>query len=102
MTAAQVLSRAREAGVRIEPRGGKLCLRAPEKPPDELLDLLRQHKPEILAHLRRGIGPACAPELHRRCSGCGCGLQLNDPDLGLCHTCKWTQEYLMPEPRRVQ
>ena len=102
MTTAQLLDLARAASVRIEPRGDKLRLRAPEKPPDDLLDLLREHKPAILEHLRQGQGIGCArpPEPHRRCPSCGGGLQPNDADLDLCGICQWAMQHLAP--RRVQ
>lgn len=51
--AAALLDRARAAGVELEARGNKLRWRAPNGLPDELLEALRAHKPEILAHLRR-------------------------------------------------
>ena len=97
MTVNEVLDRAREAGVRIEPHGDRLRLRAPEKPPDELLDLLREHKPAIIEYLSHGIGCARPPESHRRCSGCGGGLQPGDADGALSFTCLWPGA-----PERIQ
>ena len=88
MTVLQVLDLARAAGVRIEPNGDRLSLRAPEKPPDELLELLRENKPAILEHLRRGIGAARPPEPNRCCPSCSGGLQRTDVDNGLCSTCR--------------
>ena len=90
MTVAQVIDVARAAGVRIEPNGDRLKLRAPEKPPDEILELLRENKPAILEHLRRGIGPARPPEPNRCCPSCSGGLQPDDPDGGPCFTCRWS------------
>lgn len=40
-----------EHHVRIERRGDKLKLRAPAAPPAELLERLRQHRPEVLCLL---------------------------------------------------
>ncbi len=82
---------ARAAGVRIEPNGDKLRLRAPQKPSDELLDLLRRHKLEIIEHLRERGATGCArpPEPHRCCQKCGGGLQPKDPDVSPCFTCRW-------------
>lgn len=100
MTTAQVLDLARDAGVYIEPRGDMLRLRAPEKPSDEILKLLRTHKPAIIEHLRRGIGVARPPEPHRRCPSCHCGLQPNDLESALCSTCLWAFEHL--SPKRIQ
>lgn len=88
MTAVQVLDVARAAGVRIEPHGDKLRLRAPEKPSDELLELLRQHKPAIIQYLHRGIGVARPPEPHRRCPCCEHGLHRDDVDRVPCFSCR--------------
>ena len=84
-------------GVRVKPNGDKLRLRAPHKPPDELLDLLRQHKAEILEHLHCGIGVARPPERHRLCLRCGSGLQPDDAGRSLCFTCRWSREHLWPQ-----
>lgn len=51
MTVAELLDRARRHGVEMEPAGDRLKLRAPERPPDDLLDDLRRHKPALLEAL---------------------------------------------------
>ena len=91
-----MLDIARDAGVRIEPDGDRLKLRAPEKPPDELLDLLRENKRQILEHLRRGIDAARPPEQHRRCPSCAGGLQPSDSDGAICSSCRAYFERIAP------
>src|SRR5215208_6676149 len=46
--AAKVLTRARLTGVTVARRGDRLDLNAPAKPPEDILEALRQHKPAIL------------------------------------------------------
>jgi hypothetical protein len=96
MSPAQILDVAHAAGVRIEPDGDTLRLRAPEKPPDEILELLRKHKPAILEHLRQGIGVARPPEPNRRCSSCTGGLQPSDSDGAICSSCRAYFERIAP------
>jgi len=104
MSAAEILDRARAAGVRVEvhPHGDRLRLNAPEKPADELLDLLKENKPDIIKFLRdRGaIGNVMAPRPHRRCTSCGSGLARADGDRALCSACRWWFKHI--EPRRPQ
>jgi hypothetical protein len=50
----EVLKHARAAGLRIEVDGDDLILDADAEPPSALLDLLRQHKPQLITMLRRG------------------------------------------------
>src|SRR5690349_12253985 len=52
MTAVEALRAARSLGVCVGVDGDDLVLEAPAAPPDGVLDLLRQHKPSILALLR--------------------------------------------------
>jgi hypothetical protein len=54
MTAAEALKQARASGIGVRIDGDDLSLEASAPPPDELLDLLLQHKAEIVALLRRG------------------------------------------------
>jgi hypothetical protein len=60
MTAILALERARAVGVTFAVDGDWLLMEAPAKPPDEVLDLLRRHKPAIVALLRPAIvsGPS--------------------------------------------
>jgi hypothetical protein len=48
LSAADLLIRAQAAGIELVPRGGKLKVRAAQRPPDELLAALRAHKAELL------------------------------------------------------
>jgi hypothetical protein len=52
MNAGLVLSKARAAGIEVTVDGDSLVLRAAAKPPDNLIAVLSQHKPEILRLLR--------------------------------------------------
>ena len=52
MSAAELLTRARAAGVELILNGDRLRVRAPQRPPDDLLEALRAHKAELLALLR--------------------------------------------------
>ena len=52
MNAHQLLERARAAGLNIEVEGSSLRLRAPEPPPEDLLEDIAAYKPTLLAHLR--------------------------------------------------
>ena len=59
MTAAEVMKEAAAVGVRIAIQGDGLSLEASAPPPKSIIDLITQHKPEIVNLLRsdRG-GPA--------------------------------------------
>ena len=46
-----VLELARQHGVKVEARGEELHLSAPAKPPQDVLDALKLHKPKIMAAL---------------------------------------------------
>jgi len=48
---AEVLELARRHGVLVEARGDELRLRATAEPPRDVVDALREHKPEIMAAL---------------------------------------------------
>ena len=100
MSPIELVDLALDAGLELVDRGDVLRVRGPKPLPADLLDALRQHKQEILEHLRQGIGSARPPEPHRRCRSCRCGLQPNDADDGICGTCLWTCEHLAP--RRIQ
>lgn len=54
MSAAEALKQARKAGIRIGIDGNDLVLYGSGERPIQVLDLLRQHKSEILMLLRRG------------------------------------------------
>ena len=57
--AAAAIMRAREAGVRLEPRpGGRLRMEADQEPSSELLAELRELKAEVLSLLLSGSAPA--------------------------------------------
>ena len=51
MNAAEVVNQAAAAGVRIAVNGSDLSLEATEAPPNAILELISQHKPEIIALL---------------------------------------------------
>lgn len=51
MSAAAILTRLADAGVRVEWRGDRLALDAASPPPPALLDELRQHKAEVIDFL---------------------------------------------------
>jgi len=59
VTAAEVIKEAKAAGVRIEVEGNGLVLEATAAPPKAMIELITQHKAEIIDHLMvpRG-GPA--------------------------------------------
>jgi hypothetical protein len=52
MSALAILARARDAGVNIAVDGDDLLLTAPAQPPAAIVDLLAQHKHELIALLR--------------------------------------------------
>ena len=51
MTAAALLAELATYSVTVERHGDRLCMRAPKAPPDELVERVRDHKPELLAML---------------------------------------------------
>lgn len=53
MTAADVLQRCRRYGVEVLRDGEQLRLRAPQKPPEEVLEAVHQHRDELLRFLSR-------------------------------------------------
>ena len=66
MNAAELLAEVTQRGGRLLPNGDRLRVEAPEPLPDDLLDRLRAHKPELLALLDPGglaeaLTAACAP-----------------------------------------
>ena len=54
MSAAQALKAARAVGIHLEVDGDDLLLEAPAPPPSAILEVLSQHKAEIVAVLRPG------------------------------------------------
>jgi hypothetical protein len=85
MNAAELLELAAVHGLQITPNGDRLKLKAPAPPPQELVDLIRQHRAELLDYLHHHAAPvpsvaSNSPEtptepaaldslthLHRRC-----------------------------------
>jgi hypothetical protein len=55
VTPSDVLKRARAEGLQVDVDGDDLTLYAPNEPPEDLLDLLKQHKPQLIRFLR----PSC-------------------------------------------
>jgi hypothetical protein len=55
MSVAQALSAARAVGIHLEVDGDDLLLEAPAPPPSAILEVLSQHKAEIVAVLRPGL-----------------------------------------------
>ena len=51
VNAAEILDRATSAGIEIFLIGDRVRVRAPQRPPDDLLAELRQHKADLLALL---------------------------------------------------
>ena len=51
MNAAEILDRATAAGIELTLYGDRVKLRAPQQPPVDLLEAMRQHKAELLALL---------------------------------------------------
>ena len=56
MNAAEVIKEAAAAGVQIAIEGDGLSLEATAKPPKAIIELIAQHKPEIIDLLRSGAG----------------------------------------------
>ena len=93
MNAAELLELAAVHGLQITPNGDRLKLKAPAPPPPELVDLIRQHRAELLDYLHHHAAPvpseaSNSPEtptepaaldslthLHRRCYRALIGLQ---------------------------
>jgi hypothetical protein len=65
MSAAQALSAARAVGIHLEVDGDDLVLEAPAPPPSAILEVLSQHKAEIVAMLRPGPDGWSADESFR-------------------------------------
>ena len=55
MNAAEVVNQAAAAGVRIAVNGSDLSLEATEAPPNAILELINQHKQEIIALPKRRL-----------------------------------------------
>ena len=64
MDATEVLDRLSALGITAWASGEKLLLEPGSKVPPDLLDEVREHKPEILARLRP-LGDGQSPPLHR-------------------------------------
>jgi hypothetical protein len=56
MNAAEVIEEAAAVGVRIAIEGNGLSLKAAAQPPKAIIELIAQHKPEIINLLRSGPG----------------------------------------------
>ena len=54
MNAAEVVEEAAAAGIRIAIEGDGLSLEATARPPEAIIELITQHKPEIINLLRSG------------------------------------------------
>jgi len=67
MSAAQALSAARAVGIHLEVDGDDLLLEASAPPPSAILEVLSQHKAEIVAVLRP-VATAGRPTTGRRSS----------------------------------
>ncbi len=68
MSAAQAIELAHRHGVELEPRGELLHYRAAAQPPPEVLEALREHKPEIMAALAT-VSPSTPQEWLEGVSG---------------------------------
>lgn len=67
MTALELCREAARRGLRLEPRGDKLAVAPVSRLDPDFVDLLREHKPQLLAWLEAratGLPPDCAPWLH--------------------------------------
>jgi hypothetical protein len=58
MNAAEVIKEAAAAGIQIAIEGDGLLLEATEQPPKAIIELITQHKPEIINLLRSGPAEA--------------------------------------------
>lgn len=57
--AVELIEQVHIAGGRIQAKGDKLNLSAPEPLPADLMERLRQHKPEIMAYLQQARPVTC-------------------------------------------
>ncbi|MCH7825447.1 MAG: hypothetical protein IH849_11645 [Acidobacteria bacterium] len=101
MTAAAILAETERRGIRLRTDGSMIDCRPKKAICPELLEAIRERKPELISHLQqsasRPIGCARPPEPHRRCPSCGGGLQRDDADNSPCFTCRWSREHLWPQ-----
>lgn len=105
MTAAAILSECQRRGVHLRADGELIKYKPIAAVDGELLEAMREHKPELLSYLRRHesdrVGPWQPPgRTTRRCPSCGGGLQPTDTDGELCGSCAWSVQHLAPQ--RVQ
>ncbi len=97
MTAAALLEEVRLLGVDVYIAGDRLGLRPAYRLSPEMVETLRERKPELLVALRSEeeidadrIGPWRAPgAVTRHCRSCGAGLQPSDVAAEPCFTCRW-------------
>ena len=78
MSAADLLREVERYGARLRPNGDRLRVEFVEPLPDDLMDRLRQHKPELL----RLLADPSAP-----CPTCGCGSYWHAADAWHCEAC---------------
>jgi len=64
MNALDILELAQRHGVQVRAREGQLLLEADQQPPLEIINLLKQHKPDLLAHFSAGHAPMIEPLDH--------------------------------------
>jgi hypothetical protein len=67
MTALDLYREATRRGLHLEPRDGKLAVSPPDLCPPDFVDVLRQHKRELLDLLEsqtHRLPPGCLPWLH--------------------------------------
>jgi hypothetical protein len=64
MNALDILELAQRHGVQVQAREGQLLLEADQQPPLEIINLLKQHKPDLLAYLTAGQAPLIEPLDH--------------------------------------
>jgi hypothetical protein len=86
MSAAQALTAARAAGIRLGIDGVSIVLEADYPPPPQVLDMLRAHKPEIIDTLRaernaviRYLNEHFESSPPDRCAYCGGDRSSADP-----------------------
>ena len=63
MNAAEVIEKAAAAGIRIAIEGDGLSLEATAQPPKAIIELITQHKPEIINLLRSGRGVSSVEQI---------------------------------------
>lgn len=78
MNAAELLREVERHGARLRPNGDRLRVEFVEPLPDDLMDRLRQHKPELL----RLLADPSAP-----CEHCGCGSYWHSGGAWHCEAC---------------